>query len=238
MKAKFSTIAGIYSNDVAKFVRYSIEIAKKIYNTVLKVAKEYGVVSDRVKVERDIDSIKKVIEASSHQLKEYWVVPRSIKDVGMFISSIIDYDGSIHGNVLVLNRNVFTLKGIILESLIRAIESTQRIPVIKTYTTRKYIDELPILINTDLLRYVARYSEHLRKQKLLSRIVDKSVCDISKVSLIDLELLDKYIDKVKLLVLRDREYQTARNYKIVIYAKNPINTHDIAIILRKACIST
>ncbi len=216
--------AMIIGKEWANALTTAINISRKIYKIVSSIIKNTRVLSKNL-AKTDHKYLEDLINELSLILTEQELIPKTPEEIYAFLGSVVSYDGSIHGNVLVLNRKLFSIKGLILESLIRAIERSSK-GAIKTYRTRKYTMELPIFIGFQAIKYLINEIEHPLKRIKILKLLEKYnglYQTITKIERSALVTLNKCITGYKLVRWRDIKYPNAHGYKIAILANNDDN---------------
>ncbi len=226
-------IATIISKEFVNALITSIDISRKIYKTATDLAKDRNIHSENP-VKIDYKYIQELINELSSKLRGQELIPRTPDETYAFLSSIISYDGSIHGNLLILNRKLHSMKGLIMDSLIRLIEKNSN-GVIKTYKTRKYAMELPIFIGFQGIKHIVNEIDHPIKKRKIFRILKRYNGLnrlVLKIRSSDITTLSSCISGYKLIRWRDTKYPKAHGYKVVILIDSRDNC---VIVLNDIC---
>ena len=221
----------ICSDCVPRF-KEIVSHSRVIFNTVRKEFEG----NTKVKGHKIMESLNKILEIAdraSDVLIHDSLIPADYRSIAMFIGSLISYDGYIHGNVLVLTRNLQTLKGVIVESLLKALEKTKPMDLLLGFG-EKYIQEVSLYTSKKLRKYVMNEIDHIRKRELLSKMM-KETQEVKLQELVDrINHLNESIEKVSLISWHDRKYPDSHGYRLMIYLRNPLLADMISNMLMSA----
>ena len=149
----------------------------------------------------------------------------------MFIGSIISYDGYIHGNTFILTRNLLTIKGVILDSLLTAIEKIRPMDLLLV-NGRKYLQGISLLVSKKLSKNIANEIDHVRKKELAIEILRKTR-EIEFQKFINyIRDLENYIENARIVSWRDKKYPNSHGYRLIFYTRDVSYADLVANIMR------
>jgi len=192
-----------------------ISTARNIFNQSYKILQS-NVTIKKYKIQGNISTIHNIVDEISNTLINQKLIPLEEEDVSKFIASILSYDGYIHGGSLILTRNLLTIKGVTLESMLRALKRRNFIALSLKYG-KKYIHEVSIIVSDKLREHIINEIDHIRKKYELHQLLSKKEINVKFRCLKELETI---IDDVKLVSWHDKKYPDSHGYRLVFYIKS------------------